>query len=132
MQEQKLPIIRRSEVLAELCRRSFYFFVQEFWDVIIPEEPVWNWHIEFLCNEVQEAFERVIRREHKEYDYYIFNVPPGTSKTTIILQMATAWCWCKDASLRYICTTYADRLSEQSAYKTQQILESEKFKLLFP
>ena len=29
----------------EKCRRSFFFFVKEFWDVIIKEQPIYNWHI---------------------------------------------------------------------------------------
>ena len=50
-----------SKAKAELCRRSLYEFVQEFWDVIIPEDPVWNWHIKYICDEVQEAVVRVCR-----------------------------------------------------------------------
>jgi hypothetical protein len=48
---QKLDI---DKAKAEMCRRSFYYFVQQFWEIIINETPVWNWHIEYLCNELQE------------------------------------------------------------------------------
>ena len=88
------------EIRAELCRRNFYTFVKQFWGTIIEEDPVWNCHIEVLCDELQEIAERVIRREPKEYDLVI-NVPPGTTKSTIAVQMFPAWCWARDASLRF-------------------------------
>ena len=45
-------------VVADECRKSFFFFVKTFWDVIIKEEPVYNWHIPFLCD-VRRAPRRV-------------------------------------------------------------------------
>ena len=41
-------------VQAIMCKKHFYNFVETFWSVIIPEEPVFNWHIKFLCDELQE------------------------------------------------------------------------------
>ena len=79
-------------ILARRCRRDFYFFVQEFWETIITEDPVWNWHIEKICNELQEVAFQVIRRDNKQHDY-IVNVPPGSSKSSIIMQLFPAWCW---------------------------------------
>ena len=67
---------------AELCRMSFYDFVQAFWHTIIHGSPVWNWHMEFLCDELQASAERVFRGEKCPYDTVI-NIPPGTSKSTI-------------------------------------------------
>ena len=40
-------------VQSDECRKSFFYFVKTFWDVIIPETPVFNWHIEYLCEELQ-------------------------------------------------------------------------------
>lgn len=64
---------------ASICRESFYDFVQEFWSVVSPEAPVWNWHIEFLCQDLQRMAERVFKGLPKEFDAVI-NVPPGTTK----------------------------------------------------
>ena len=86
----QLPPINK--VRAELYRRSFYEFVQYFWDTIIAEEPIWNWHIKYLCDELQAIGQRVAKREQKEHDYYIINVPPGSSKSTIISEMYPLWC----------------------------------------
>ena len=50
------------ELRRKLCRKSFYYFVRTFWDILIPEDPVWNWHIKYLCDELQEAAELVFQK----------------------------------------------------------------------
>jgi predicted phage terminase large subunit-like protein len=117
---------------AELCRRSFYFFVQYFWNTIIAEQPVWNWHIKYLCEELETIGRRVAERGAKEYDYYIINIPPGSSKSTIISEMYPLWCWAIDPTQRFICGSYASTPAEDIAEKCFNIYNSEKFALLFP
>jgi len=126
----QLPPI--NQVRAEICRRSFYEFVQYFWDTIIAEEPIWNWHIKYLCDELQEVGQRVARRERKEYDYYIINVPPGSSKSTIISEMYPLWCWTIDATQRFICGSYASTPAEDISEKCYNIYKSDKFAALYP
>lgn len=119
-------------VKAELCRRSFYYFVQQFWSEIIHEKPVWNFHIEFLCKELQQIAERVKRREPTEYEYYIINIPPSSSKSTIISQMYVAWTWTIDPTQRFICGSYSKDIARKDASFAQTILNSDKYKLFFP
>jgi len=116
---------------AELCRRSLYVFMREFWDIIIPDAPVWNWHIEYLCNELQEVAEKVIRREPKEYDL-IINIPPGTSKSTIVTVMLPAWTWIRDPSIRNMTASYSATLSTDHALKSRDIIRSAKYRAMFP
>ena len=119
------------KVLAELCRRSFYRFLQEFWDVIIPETPVWNWHIEYLCNELQYLNTFVMARKPKPYDLVI-NIPPGTTKSTIVMQAYNAWVWALDPAQRFSGVSYAQALALSHAIKTRDIVSSDKYKRLFP
>lgn len=130
MLEKLLP--SDNQVDAELCRRSFYYFVQYFWDTIIAEEPIWNWHIEYLCNELQEIGIRVKNREHKEFDYFIINIPPGSSKSTIVSEMYPLWCWVIDPTQRFICGSYASTPAEDISEKCYNIYKSDKFLALFP
>lgn len=142
--------INASKAVAELCRRSLFEFVQEFWDVIIPEDPVWNWHIRYICDEVQTAIMRVVRlperpavfegvrfmmpkkpREQKLYDLLV-NVPPGSLKSTIITVMAPAWVWTLDQTLRIISASYSGDLSQDHAVRSRDIIQSDKYKLYFP
>lgn len=116
---------------AELCKRDFYYFVQQFWGVIIPETPVWNWHIQYLCNEAQKVVERIAKREKKENDL-IINIPPGTSKSTIFTIMLPAWAWVIDPGLRILTISYSEKLATEHALKSRDVIESDKFKIFFP
>lgn len=116
---------------AELCRKSFFFFVKEFWSTIIAEDPVYNWHIKYLCDELQEVAERLKRREKKEHDI-IINIPPGSSKSTIVSQMYPAWCWTIDPSMRIIGSSHSKTLSIDQAEKCRIIIQSQKYKAYFP
>lgn len=135
----KIPTV--NEIEAELCRRSFYYFVQKFWDTIIAEKPVWNWHIPYLCDHLQVIGLRVAQinrgsgepvRLPKEFDYEIINVPPGSSKSTIVTVMFPMWCWTIDATMRFICGSYASTPAEDLADKSYKIFCSEKYRSFFP
>ena len=119
------------QIEREECQDSFFEFVKSFWDVVIKEEPIFNWHIEYLCNELQELSKYIVAREKKPYDI-IINIPPGTTKSTIVTIMFPAWLWVKDATLRIISNSYSSDLSVEHAVKSRDIISSEKYKLLFP
>lgn len=119
------------QVVADQCRRSFFFFVQTFWDVIIKETPVFNWHIEYLCNELQMLSVSIVNREQKPYDL-IVNIPPGTTKSTIVTIMFPVWLWTLDPTIRIITNSYSGGLSIEHATKSKDIIQSDKFKTLFP
>ena len=128
---KEYTIPQLDQIEAELCRRSFYYFVQYFWDTIINEAPVWNWHIKYLCDELQKAGENVKARRKKEHDY-IINVPPGSSKSTIASEMFPAWAWTIDPTFRFLCGSYTDAISNDLAEKARTIILSDKYRKLFP
>lgn len=119
------------EAEAILCRRSLFRFVRTFWSVIIQEEPIYNWHIKYLCDELQKIAENVAARKPKLYDL-IINIPPGTTKSTIVTVMFPAWLWAIDASLRIITNSYSGSLSIEHSIKSKDIIESDNYKKLFP
>ena len=125
------PVVSVEHLKAELCKRSFYYFVQTFWEVIIAEVPIWNWHIEYLCNEAQDMVERIASRQIKMHDV-IINIPPGTSKSTIFTIMLPAWAWAIDPTLRILTISYSDMLATEHAVKSRDIIRSEKYKNYFP
>lgn len=120
------------KLAASLCKDSFYFFVQEFWSEVIPEEPVWNWHIEYLCGVLQEIGIGVKNREPKLYEWVIINIPPGTTKSTIISEMYPAWCWAIDPTQRFICSSNTAELSLDIAEKCRMIIKSDRYQRYFP
>jgi len=72
-------LIDEYDLIRSVSKDSFFSFVLEFWDTIITERFVYNWHIPYICNELQMIAERVFAGKPKEYDL-IINVPPGSSK----------------------------------------------------
>lgn len=122
--------ITKDELERSVCRDSFYAFLQRFWDIVVPEDPVWNWHIEFICNEMQKVAERVFQKEDKEYDLLI-NVPPGSTKSTICSVMFPAWVWTRMETAWCICGSYSYALSMELSRKSRDIIESEKYLRLF-
>ena len=118
-------------VESDACKESFFEFVKSFWGVIIQEEPVYNWHIEYLCDELQELSKKIVAREKKLYDV-IINIPPGTTKSTITTIMFPAWIWTQDPTIRIITNSYSSDLSIEHSTKSRDIILSEKYKELFP
>jgi len=117
--------------MGSIVRESFYEFIKEFWDITIPEKPVWNWHIEYLCNELQIIAERVFRREPKEYDL-IINIPPGSTKSTICSIMYQPWIWTRMPTARIIGGSYAHNLSMDLSRRGRDIIKSDKYRKVFP
>lgn len=122
--------LHEHEVLASICRDSFYDFVREFWDVIVQEDFIDNWHIRYLCDELQAVAERVFRGEPKEYDLVI-NVPPGSTKSTICSQAFPAWCWTRMPSAKFICASYAHQVALKDSLKTRDLIQSERYQKCF-
>ena len=119
-------------VVAEQCKRSFFRFVKELWHEIIPEPPVWNWHIEYLCHVAQSVMDRVFNRQPKEHDIVVINVPPGSTKSTIFSVMLPAWAWTRDQTIRTICGCYAGPLAIDLASRSRDVITSTTYQRLFP
>lgn len=119
------------EFEAQLCKKSFWAFVRRFWETIIPEKPVWNWHIPYVCQEMQKVAERVFAGEPKAYDLVI-NVPPGSTKSTICSIMFPAWVWVNMPTARSICGSYSYPLALELSRRSRDVVLSDKFRRLYP
>lgn len=126
-----MPAISETALLASLCRESFYDFLLEFWHTVDPNPLVRNWHLKFLCKELQKVAERVFNDEPKEYDLVI-NIPPGTSKSTICSQMFPVWCWTRMPSAKFICVSYAHDVAVKDSLKSRDIVNSELYHAAYP
>lgn len=119
------------QAVADQCRSDFFYFMKTFWDVIIHEQPVYNWHIPYLCNELQILAQSIVKREAKPYDM-IVNIPPSTTKSTIVTVMFPAWLWTVDPTIRIITNSYSAQLSIDHATRSKDIITSDKYMRLFP
>jgi len=119
------------DLIRSVCKDSFFSFVCEFWDTIITEPFIYNWHIPYICNELQMVAERVFAGKIKEYDL-IINVPPGSTKSTIASVMFPAWVWTRMMSAKFIGTSYGANLAEDLSRKNRDIILSDKYKKCWP
>jgi hypothetical protein len=115
---------------ADICKESFFEFFCAFWGTIEAVELKLNWHIEYLCNQLQEVYE-VWATGTPQPDVLI-NVPPGTSKSTTVTQLFPAWLWVRRPSIRLISSSFTASLSISHSTKTRLCLKSPKFQRLYP
>jgi predicted phage terminase large subunit-like protein len=118
-------------LVSSITRKSFYDFVLEFWDTVVAEKFIENWHIPFICNELQKVAERVFARKPKEYDL-IINVSPGSTKSTVSSIMFPAWIWTRMASAGVIGCSYTEAIALDMSRKQRELIKSEKYQACFP
>lgn len=128
----KISKAQYNKLLASGCKQSFFLFVKTFWHTFINEKPVWNWHIKYLCEQLQKVGEDVRNKKPCAFDYFIINVPPGTSKSSIVSVLYPLWCWSIDPTQRFICGSYSGTVSEDLADKCRKVFTSELYTTLFP
>ena len=68
--------------IRELNNRSLFHFLEWAWPEISTQPFVSNWHIPYLCGELEQIANRVGERKKKKYDLLI-NIPPGSTKTIL-------------------------------------------------
>jgi predicted phage terminase large subunit-like protein len=119
------------ELAGSICRDKLSFFVQEFWDEIVPNPLVWNWHMDVICDAIQESDERVFKRLPKLYDT-IFNVPPGTTKTKLVSVLSTAWEFACMPSIKVFVGSYSDAAISSIADEIRLVMKSTKYQAYFP
>ena len=129
----KTPAVTADEatLVRSICHESFYEFVKEFWGVVIPESPVWNWHIEYLCSIFQEDAERVFQGKPKKHDT-IVNVPPGTTKSTILSIMGPAWIHARRPDMRVLAASHTQALTFELGRKCRMVEDCEMYRRAFP
>lgn len=137
-------LLKESEI--DGLKKNLFLFVKEFWDVIITDDYVHNWHIEYICDEIQLVIDKYVldREPHISNDKWyegiteniqknlLINVPPGTSKSTITSRILPAWIWSVDSSKTVMTNTVSQTNANEFSSKSKDIIQSDKFKAYFP
>lgn len=109
--------------------QSFAEFVRYAWEIIEPAtELKWNWHLDAMCDHLEAISRGEIRPR------IIINVPPGSSKSTIVTVLWQAWEWgpLGKRHLRYVTTSFERGNVKRDVGKTADVLMSEWFTALWP
>jgi len=112
-----------------LCARSFAHFVKRAWPHIIPDPLKWNWHMDAICEHLQALATGGIPSRR-----LLINVPPGSSKSTLVGVMYCAWLWGPGGQPwhRYIGAAHEQGLAVRDNRLTRELVTSEWFTRLWP
>lgn len=116
---------------AELARRKLHQFLMEFWPVMSTDPFHDNWHLHLICEELEKLFYQVHNRLPFEYNLVI-NVPPGTTKSSIVMRAFPVWAWVNNPLLSFITGTYAMDLALKFADDSRDIIDSDLFRAFYP
>lgn len=122
--------INIDEVKSENCKRSFFYFFQQFISTIEPRNFIYAPHVEYLCNLGQSIFYDF--QNGKPGKIYIINVPPSSSKSLIFSVLYPAWCFAVDPTFKIISASVTKDVSVELSVKTRTIMQSSKYQRYFP
>jgi len=106
---------------AEECRTNLLEFAKEFWPVIEQKMPFAdNWHIHAIVDHLNAVTKGQLSK-------VIFNVPPGTSKSTFVSVLWPAWEFASEPATRVFGASYSEPLAIRDAALCRLIIGSEKY-----
>lgn len=128
------------DVARTLCRDNYYFFLKEFWNTVVPEPFIDNWHIQWVTRELQylvEWFLKGLEKEHDpKYDYkpydLIINLSPGSTKSLLCSVFLQPWVWTCYPQASFIGSSYQENLSIDLSRKSRMVIKSDKYREYFP
>ncbi len=120
--QQILQALRQSYI------NSFHKFVKHSFEVVNPGEQFSdNWHVQYLCDVLQQSITNVADRRKKQHDIVI-NVPPRSLKSFIVSIALPAWAWLYKPSMKFISSSYSLTLSTEHSTTCRRLVESEWYK----
>lgn len=123
--------LTHADILAaqrEISSRHLADFVRLGWPVIEPATPyVHGRHIDVMCEHLEAVANGEIRR-------LIINVPPGTSKSTIVGVFFPMWIWGprKSPSSRFVGISHEQSLGIRDNLKCRRLVSNEWYQRLWP
>jgi predicted phage terminase large subunit-like protein len=119
------------ELKRNIYSKSYYEFFKAFFPTISGGDQYNdNWHIEYICNRLQQELERIKNRRAREKDI-IINVPFRSSKSLMVTVAFPVWCWIERPATKFICTSYSASLSLEHAELSRTLINSEEFQKLY-
>lgn len=109
------------EDMYERSEKSLYQFFINFWNTFDPQALVPNWHLECLCEHIEAALRRDLRR-------LIINIPPRSSKSTTASISAPAWWWVDNPDEKFWLISHSAKLYMQNIVYGRRILDHPLYK----
>ena len=110
------------------CEESLSDFTRGGWKYIDPNPYVHGWHIDAIAEHLQAVVDGDIRR-------LVINVPPRTSKSSIVSVAFPAWTWAQPVKnhtsgpgVQFLFASYAQSLSIRDSTKCRRLIDSPWYK----
>lgn len=114
-----------------IYKKSYYEFFKEAFKVLHQDGQYNdNWHIEYLCDRLQEEALRIAQRKPRKKDI-IINIPFRSAKSMIASIIFPVWCWITYPSRKFIYVSYAESLALEHAQFSKNLINSSWFQTLF-
>ncbi len=113
-------------IRAEKARRSLHSFLVQAWPIICPGVPfVDNWHLQAICEHLEAVTRGQIRN-------LLINVPPRTSKSTVVSVVWPAWVWVTTPERNWLYTSHSQRITTRDSIACRLLLESSWYQSSWP
>lgn len=115
----------KSKLIYTAAKEDFYTFVQKsFQTVDNSQEFIRNWHLELICDKLQQCANGKIKR-------LIINMPPRYLKSFCSSTAFTAWLLGHKPNARIICVSYSEELANKFSRDCKKIMQSPFYKQTF-
>ena len=105
--------------LVPIMTKAFVAYCHEAWSILNPSRPLsWNWHLDHICQLLVECSLRLHRRA-------IINVPPRTSKSSIVNVLYPTWRWTWDAGHQFNNYSHSEKLAVRDSLACRRLVTSE-------
>ena len=104
-----------------ICERSLPDYMREAWPILNPATPlIFNWHIDLIAEYLLACILGQIHR-------LIINVPPKSSKSTLVSVMWPTWAWgpLNQPGTRWMFASYSERVSTRDSLARRTLLTSQ-------
>ncbi len=118
---------KRTAAITEILLRrqaedDFYTFVQLAWPHIEGRKLQTGWMIQCLCEHLEEVYYGRIKRLN-------INMPPRMAKSSLVSILFPLWCWLKQPSMQFLCSSYSEKLSVRDNIRARRLLKSPWFQV---
>lgn len=93
------------------------------WNRLDPSPFVGGWHIDAICEHL-EAIVLHVTGKPGGISRLVINIPPRTGKSTTCSVAWPTWTWIDHPEIRFLFTSYAERLAVRDARKSRQLMQS--------
>lgn len=128
MNNPEIDNLPQSLTRERVRRHGLREFIRQAWGFVEGARPLkWNWHIDVICRHLEALVDGSLGSRR-----LCINVPPRTSKSTIVTIMFPCWLWTIHPWTQFLFGSHNFALSKDHAYKRRAILESDWYRRAWP